>query len=104
MTLVIRCATGSLDDQAGHLKAQQRNAADPRRVHETDRRPKAGRRFPLRELRDGPYRQAGARGNAHFHKNNVASEGLPPLDTYARISLARPEEMKEFCGSGILMS
>lgn len=96
-TLVIRCAMVSLDDHAGHRAARQRNAADR---EEFLRQVKArkltaipsetnfvmvhtGR--PIREL------------ISHFRKNNVAiGRPFPPLDTYARISLGKPEEMKEF--------
>jgi histidinol-phosphate aminotransferase len=94
---VMRCAMTSLDDAAGHQLAQQRNAADRDEFlrQATARKVKAipsaanfvmintGR--PIRTLID------------HFRKNNVAiGRPFPPLDSFARISLARPEEMKEF--------
>jgi histidinol-phosphate/aromatic aminotransferase/cobyric acid decarboxylase-like protein len=33
----------------------------------------------------------------HFRKNNVLiGREFPPLDTYVRVSLGKPEEMQEF--------
>ncbi|HET6844555.1 MAG TPA: histidinol-phosphate transaminase [Candidatus Angelobacter sp.] len=95
--LVTRCALLALDDEAAHRQAQQRNAFD----------------------RDEFMRQAGARKVTaipsaanfvmvqtgrpvrsvidHFKQNNIAiGRPFPPLDTYARISLGLPGEMKEF--------
>jgi histidinol-phosphate aminotransferase len=95
--LVMRCALASLDDVAAHQHAQQRNAADREEFMR-----QAGKRKlepipssanfvmvktnrPIRSLID------------HFHANNVEiGRPFPPMDTYARISLGKPEEMKEF--------
>jgi len=36
----------------------------------------------------------------HFHKNNILiGRRFPPLDTYIRVSLGRPEEMRAFWGA-----
>ncbi len=96
-TLVIRCAMVSLDDQAGHLKAQQRNAAD---------RSEFMKQIAARKLTAIPSSANFVMVHtgkpvremiAHFRSNNVAiGRPFPPLDTYARISLGKPEEMKEF--------
>jgi len=103
--LVMRAALTSLDDAAGHQQAQQRNAAD----------------------RDEFFRQAGARKLKpissstnfvmmstnrpirslidHFRKSNIRiGRPFPPMDTYARISLGKPDEMKEFWRAWDLLS
>jgi histidinol-phosphate aminotransferase len=94
---VIRCALTSLDDSAGHQMAQRRNAAD----REEFMRQAAARKVkaipsaanfvmvdtgrPIRSVID------------FFKKNNVEiGRPFPPLDSHARISLGKPEEMKEF--------
>ncbi|HWZ41821.1 MAG TPA: aminotransferase class I/II-fold pyridoxal phosphate-dependent enzyme [Candidatus Saccharimonadales bacterium] len=96
-TLVIRCAMVSLDDAAGHRQAQQRNAAD---------RAEFIRQAAARKITTIPsstnfvmvHTGKPIRGVIeHFRKNNVAiGRPFPPLDTYARISLGKPQEMKEF--------
>ncbi|MBZ5524146.1 MAG: aminotransferase class I/II-fold pyridoxal phosphate-dependent enzyme [Acidobacteriia bacterium] len=96
-TLVIRCAMVSLDDAAGHQQARQRNAAD---------RDEFMRQIAARKLTAIPssanfvmvHTGKPIRGIIdHFRKNNIAiGRPFPPLDTYARISLGKPEEMKEF--------
>ena len=95
--LVIRCALASLDDASAHQVAQQRNAGDRSEFF----RQAAARKLtaipsstnfvmmstnrPIRSLID------------HFHHNNIEiGRPFPPMDTYARISLGKPEEMKEF--------
>jgi histidinol-phosphate aminotransferase len=95
--LVTRCALTSLDDSAAHQVAQQRNAADRDEFfHQAAARKltaiPSSTNFvmistnrPVRTVID------------HFERNNVLiGRPFPPLDTYARISLGKPEEMKEF--------
>ena len=96
-TLVIRCAMISLDDHAGHRAARERNTADR---EEFLRQVKARKLTAIPSEAnfvmvhtDRPIREM----IAHFRRNNVAiGRPFPPLDTYARISLGKPEEMKEF--------
>jgi histidinol-phosphate aminotransferase len=95
--LVMRCAVLSLDDTAGHQLAQQRNAND---------REEFMRQAKARKLTVIPSAANFAMINAnrpvrnvieHFRANNIAiGRPFPPLDTYTRISLGKPEEMKEF--------
>lgn len=95
--LVTRCALTSLDDSAAHQLAQQRNAADRDEFfrHAAARKLEAipsstnfvmmSTNRPIRKLID------------HFQQNNIRiGRPFPPMDTYARISLGKPEEMKEF--------
>jgi histidinol-phosphate aminotransferase len=95
--LVMRCALISLDDAVGHQQGQRRNAADRDEfMHQAGARklqaiPSSANfvmintNRPIRKVID------------HFHANNVAiGRPFPPLDTYARISLGKPEEMREF--------
>lgn len=94
---VMRCALASLDDTAGHQQAQQRNAND---------RDEFLRQAAARKLKAIPSAANFVMVNAnrpirtvieHFHKNNVSiGRPFPPLDTFARISLGKPDEMKEF--------
>jgi len=94
---VMRCALTSLDDSAGHQRAQQRNAAD---------RDEFLRQASARKLKTIPSStnfvmmstNRPIRGLIeHFRQNNVRiGRPFPPMDTYARISLGKPEEMKEF--------
>ncbi len=94
---VIRCALVSLDDSAGHQMAQQRNATD---------REEFMRQVSTRKLKAIPSAAnfvmvdtgRPIRGVIdYFKKNNVEiGRPFPPLDTHARISLGKPEEMKEF--------
>jgi histidinol-phosphate aminotransferase len=94
---VLRCAMASLDDGAGYRQAVQRNAAD----REEFMRQAAARKLKLIPsaanfvmIETGrPIRPL----IAEFRKNNIAiGRPFPPLDTYARISLGTPEQMKEF--------
>lgn len=94
---VMRSALISLDDSAGHQQAQQRNAAD---------RDEFIRQAAARKLKPIPSSTNFVMLNtnrpirnviAHFKQNNVAiGRPFPPMDTYARISLGKPDEMKEF--------
>lgn len=94
---VTRCALTSLDDSAGHQQAQQRNASD---------RDEFMRQVAARKLKAIPSTTNFVMINTnrpvrtvidHFRKNNVAiGRPFPPLDTWARISLGKPDEMKEF--------
>jgi len=95
--LVLRCALASLDDAAAHQVAQQRNAADREDfLRQAGNRklkaiPSATNFVMLSTNR--PIRTL----IGHFRKNNIAiGRPFPPMDTYARISLGKPEEMKEF--------
>ena len=95
--LVIRCALISLDDAAGHQQAQRRNAAD---------RDEFMRQAAARKLQVIPSSTNFVMVNSnrptasvidHFRANNIEiGRPFPPMDTYARISLGKPEEMKEF--------
>jgi histidinol-phosphate aminotransferase len=94
---VMRCALASLDDAAGYRQAVARNAQDRdefmRQAAARKVKPIAsctnfvmmGTSRPIRGLID------------YFAKNNVrVGRPFPPMDTYARISLGTPEQMKEF--------
>jgi histidinol-phosphate aminotransferase len=95
--LVMRCALTSLDDSAAHQQAHQRNTAD---------RDEFMRQASTRKLKVIPSSTNFVMMNAnrpvrsvidHFKKNNVLiGRPFPPLDTYTRISLGTPEQMKEF--------
>lgn len=95
--LVTRCALTSLADAAAHQAAQQRNAADRDEFfHQAAARKlmaiPSSTNFvmmntnrPIRSLID------------HFRQNNISiGRPFPPMETYARISLGKPEEMKDF--------
>jgi len=94
---VMRCGLTSLDDAASHQQAQQRNAAD---------RDEFMKQAAVRKLKVIPSSTNFVMFNAnrpvrtvidHFKKNNVAiGRPFPPLDTYTRISLGTPDQMKEF--------
>ena len=94
---VMRAALTALDDPAGHRQAQQRNAAD---------RDEFLRQAATRNLKTIPSATNFIMVNSnrpvqavidHFRRNNIAiGRPFPPLDTYARVSLGKPEEMKEF--------
>src|SRR5215467_3039257 len=94
---VMRCALASLDDAAGYRQAVQRNANDRDEfIRQTAARKlkpipscanfvMLGTNRPIRSLID------------YFGKNNVKiGRPFPPMDTYARISLGTPAQMKEF--------
>jgi histidinol-phosphate aminotransferase len=95
--LVARCALVSLDDAAAHQQAQERNAAD---------RDEFMRQATARKLHVIPSSANFVMFDAghpvkkvidHFHKNNVLiGRPFPPMDTYARISLSKSDDMKEF--------
>src|SRR5262249_5896599 len=94
---VMRCPLASLDDTVAHRHAGCRQRAD----HDEIARQAAARKLkpipsstnfvmmetgrPIRSLIDA------------FAKNNVKiGRPFPPMDTYARISLGTPPQMKEF--------
>ena len=96
---VMRCALTSLEDSAAHRHAVERNAADRdefmRQAAARNIKPipsstnfvmiETGR--PIQNLIDA------------FTKNNVKiGRPFPPMDTYARISLGTPPQMKQFWG------
>lgn len=95
--LATRCALTSLDDSAGHQIAQRRNAAD---------RDEFMRQAAARKLQAIPSSANFVMINAnrpvrtvidHFLANNIAiGRPFPPMETYARVSLSKPEDMKEF--------
>ena len=101
----IRCALASLDDTAAHQQAAQRNADD---------RNEFFRQALARKLETIPSWTNFAMINAkrpvrtvidHFRQNNIAvGRPFPPLDTYVRISLGKPDEMKEFWRAWDLMT
>src|SRR5215471_4719640 len=94
---VMRCAMASMDDAAGYRQAVQRNAAD---------RDEFTRQAAARKLKTIPscanFVMMGTnrpiRGLIdYFSKNNIrVGRPFPPMDTYARISLGMPEQMKVF--------
>lgn len=95
--LVMRCALMSLDDTAAHQHAQQRNAADREEfmrqagARKIQTIPSSANFVMIRTNR--PVRSV----IEHFRANNIEiGRPFPPMDTYARISLAKPEEIKEF--------
>ncbi|HEY6351218.1 MAG TPA: histidinol-phosphate transaminase [Candidatus Angelobacter sp.] len=95
--LVARCALTSLDDSRAHQVAQQRNTAD---------REEFFRQAAARKLMAIPSSTNFVMMSTnrpvhilidHFERNSVLiGRPFPPMDTYARISLGKPEEMKEF--------
>ncbi|HEY6969149.1 MAG TPA: histidinol-phosphate transaminase [Candidatus Angelobacter sp.] len=94
---VMRCALASLDDSAGHQRARDRNAAD---------RDEFLRQASARKLKTIPSATNFVMMSTnrpvrtlieHFRQNNIRiGRPFPPMDTYARISLGKAEEMKEF--------
>lgn len=95
--LVLRAALVSLDDSAGHKLAQQRNATD---------RDEFQRQAAARKLHAIPSSTNFVMINAnrpvrnvieHFRGNNIEiGRPFPPMDTFTRISLGKPDDMKEF--------
>jgi histidinol-phosphate aminotransferase len=94
---VMRCAMASMDDAAAYRQAVRRNAADRdefmRQAAARKLKPipsctnfvMMGTNRPIRNLID------------YFAKNNIrVGRPFPPMDTYARVSLGTPEQMKEF--------
>jgi histidinol-phosphate aminotransferase len=94
---VMRCALTSMDDAVAYRQAVQRNATDRDEFmrQAATRKLKAipsSTNFVMMET-GRPIRSL----IAGFQKQNVAiGRPFPPLDTYARISLGTPEQMKEF--------
>jgi len=96
-SLVTRAALVALDDAAGLRQAQQRNAAD---------RDEFMRQVVARKLKAISSTTNFVMVNSnrpvgsvieHFKSNNILiGRPFPPLDTYARISLGKPDEMKSF--------
>ncbi|HLJ90416.1 MAG TPA: histidinol-phosphate transaminase [Candidatus Angelobacter sp.] len=94
---VLHCALTSLSDETSYRIAQQRNAAD---------RDEFTRQAIARNLSVIPSSTNFVMLNtnmpvqkaiAHFQKNKIEiGRPFPPLNTYARISLGKPDEMKEF--------
>lgn len=93
----LRCGLASLDDTEGHNMAALRNSND----RETFMHEAAARKVPaipswtnfvmINTLR--PVREV----IDHFKKNNVLiGRPFPPMDTWARISLGTPDQMKAF--------
>jgi len=103
--LVMRAALTSLDDAAGHQQAQKRNTAD---------RDEFFRQAAARKLKPIPSSTNFVMLSTnrpirnlieHFSKNNIRiGRPFPPMDTYARISLGKPDEMKEFWRAWDLLS
>ncbi len=95
--LVTRCAIVALDDASGYKQAQTRNAADR---SEFMRQAATRKLTPIPPSANFVMIKTGRPIRdviAHFRQNNIAiGRPFPPLDTYARISLGKPEEMKEF--------
>lgn len=95
--LVMRSALISLDDSTTHQTAQQRNTAD---------REEFMRQAGARKIQAIPSSTNFVMVNTnrpirsvidHFHAHNIAiGRPFPPMETFARISLGKPEEMKEF--------
>jgi histidinol-phosphate aminotransferase len=93
----IRCAETSLADEVGHAMAVKRNAAD---------RDEFMKQVAARKLQAIPSAANFVMMNANrpvrtviefFRQNNVRiGRPFPPMDTYVRVSLGKPEEMKEF--------
>ena len=94
---VLRCGLTSLDDSTGHQMALERNAADR---DEFMRQAAARKIKPIPSstnfvmIETGrPIRQL----IAYFEKSGIKiGRPFPPMDTYARISLGTPPQMKEF--------
>ena len=94
---VMRCGLASLDDTAAHQQAHQRNAAD----RDQFMKQAAARKLkPIPSSTNFVMMESGrpVRGViAHFSKNNISvGRPFPPMDSYVRISLGTPEQMKEF--------
>ena len=94
---VLRCGLMSLDDSTGHQMAVQRNAADR---NEFMRQAAARKIRPIPSSTNFVMLKTGKpiRGLiAYFEKNGIKiGRPFPPMDTYARISLGTPPQMKEF--------
>jgi len=94
---VMRCAMASMDDAAGYRQAVERNARDR---DEFMRQAAARKIKPVPSCTNFVMMPTGRpiRGLIDsFSKNSVRiGRPFPPLDTYARISLGTPEQMKEF--------
>jgi histidinol-phosphate aminotransferase len=94
---VMRCALTSMDDSAGYRQAVQRNAADR---DEFMRQAGARKLKPIPSSTNFVMMETGWPIRSlidYFGKNNVKiGRPFPPLNTYARISLGTPEQMKQF--------
>jgi histidinol-phosphate aminotransferase len=95
--LVIRCGLTSLQDSAGHKQARERNARDRDEFVRLAQARKLAcipsyTNFVMMQT-DQPIRSV----IGHFRKNGIEiGRPFPPMDTYARISLGTPEQMKTF--------
>jgi histidinol-phosphate aminotransferase len=94
---VMRCALTSLDDAAAHRHAVARNAADR---DEFLRQAAARKLKPIPSCTNFVMMETGrpVRGliDSFTKENMKIGRPFPPMDTYARISLGTPPQMKEF--------
>jgi histidinol-phosphate aminotransferase len=94
---VLRCGLMSLDDSTGHRMAMERNAADR---DEFMRQAVARKLKPIPSSTNFVMMETGRpirSLTAYFDKNGIKiGRPFPPMDTYARISLGTPPQMKEF--------
>jgi histidinol-phosphate aminotransferase len=94
---VLRCGLMSLDDSMGHRTAVERNAAD----RDLFMSQAAARKLkPIPSATNFVMMETGKPIRsviAHFDKNGIKiGRPFPPMDTYARVSLGTPPQMKEF--------
>jgi histidinol-phosphate aminotransferase len=94
---VLRCGLMSLDDSTGHQLAVERNAADR---DEFMRQAAARKLKPIPSSANFVMMETGRPIRsliAYFDKNGIKiGRPFPPMDTFARISLGTPPQMKEF--------
>ena len=94
---VMRCGLTSLDDAPAHRHAVARNAADR---DEFMRQAAARKLKPIPSCTNFVMMETGRPIRAlidSFAKENInIGRPFPPMDTYARISLGTPPQMKEF--------
>ncbi len=91
------CGAVALEDSAGVAAAVQRNAADRA---EFMKQAAARRLKPIPSQANFVMLDTGRRNTdviQHFRKNNLLiGRPFPPMDTYVRVSLGVPDEMREF--------
>jgi histidinol-phosphate aminotransferase len=94
---VLRCGLMSLDDSTGHHMAVDRNAADR---DEFMRQAAARKLKPIPSATNFVMMETGRPIRtviSYFEKSGIKiGRPFPPMDTYARISLGTPPQMKEF--------
>ena len=95
--LAARAGVVALNDAAGMQAAVERNARDR---EEFMRRADARRLKPIPSPCNFVMMDAGRVAHdviEHFNRNNIlVGRRFPPMETFVRVSLGTPDEMKEF--------